>query len=339
MMDHLKLLGTTAVMSLLIWVTADSLVSETLTLNVAVQLEPTDPSGSMLVELPDAERVVEIQVAGPRRTIDSLVTEGPLAARLAVPDLPTGSAELPLDEETLQEALSAEYPNFRKLRVVAVTPRALAITVDHLIGVEFAITTRRLTLAYEVEPQLRRTTAIVRMRESRYQQRQTAGLPNEIDIAAELERLLRDRPAGQPVRLDVSLDVEPFGPNATLAPEAVRVTATLASQRVSEVIPTVPILLAVSFSNLDKPYRAVTLDGSTLVTRPIRVTGSPEAVARLRRGETRAYGIIQLKQADFDDPDRPKLAVPEILLPAGVQLAEEPAQVDFRLVPPPATDP
>ena len=95
-----------------------------------------------------------------------------------------------------------------------------------------------------------------------------------------------------------------------------------------------PILLAVSFANLEKPYRPVTRDGAPLEleARTITVTGPSEEVAKLVRGDTRAYGIIRLKEVDLEELGVVKLTTPEYHLPPGVELAEPPQPVEFKLI-------
>ena len=329
-MEQVKLIATTVVLAVLIWVTADSLVSETVKVGVTFDLQPADATPKMLVEAGPEGRSAEIQIVGPRRVVDSL--DPPLRVRFLVPDLPTGSRVLPLQLDLLQQRLTDQYAEFRKLRVVAVTPDRLPIKVDHLIERKFDVILRPLTLAYEVEPQVSHNSVTVRMRESAAQALDDTGQPVELNIAGEFEHLVEQQPAGQSVTITVRLDTRLFGIGAELIPPTIDVTATLKTQRRTATVPTVPILLAVSFANLERPFRAVTPDGGTLVTRSIRVTGLAEAVARLLRGETRAYGIIQLKEADLEASGTPRLSTPEFHLPPGVELAEDPAPVEFRLI-------
>jgi hypothetical protein len=107
---------------------------------------------------------------------------------------------------------------------------------------------------------------------------------------------------------------------------------------VTQQVPTVPVLVAMSFANLSKSVQAVARDGTplTLVTQTVTVTGAPDAVARLARGETRAYGIIQLKEEDLETLGTVKLVTPEYHLPRGVELAATPSPIELKLVAPAA---
>jgi hypothetical protein len=64
----------------------------------------------------------------------------------------------------------------------------------------------------------------------------------------------------------------------------------------------------------------------------IAVGGAPEDVSRLSRGETRAYGVIQIKEDDLAELGVLKLATPEYHLPKGVELAEPPPPIEFQLI-------
>jgi len=79
----------------------------------------------------------------------------------------------------------------------------------------------------------------------------------------------------------------------------------------------------------------VARDGSplSLVTQTVTVSGATEDVQRLVRGETRAYGVIQLKEDDLQQMGVLKVATPEYHLPKGVELAEEPSPIEFQLIP------
>jgi hypothetical protein len=106
------------------------------------------------------------------------------------------------------------------------------------------------------------------------------------------------------------------------------------ADRTTEEIPTVPIKLVVTFANLAKPYRAVARDGTTLtlVTQTVKVAGPTEDVSRLLRGETRAYGFIQLKEADLEVLGVFKAWTPAFHLPPNIELAEPPEPIEFKLI-------
>lgn len=332
-MDQLRLLGITAVLTLLIWASADSLVTETASVGILLKVIPAITGSNMVIRAdPNGERF-DVQVSGPRRTVQAVQVRGPYRLRLPLEDRPTGEATISLDRYTLKRELTEQWADFRNLTVVSVAPDTLSVVIDRVVTKDIEVAAKRLTLAYDVEPQLRRTTASVEIRES-FLQTLPAGQPLQIDIGPDIERLLKDQPVGKSVTVRVSLDNRRFGPDAEVKPNSIEVTATVRAQRSTEQIPTVPVLVAISFANLEKRVRAVTREGSplTLVTQTISVTGPTDEVMRLVRGETRAYGVIQLKEDDLQQMGVLKLAVPEYHLPKGLDLTADPPSIEFQLI-------
>lgn len=339
-MEQVKLLSMTAVLTVLIWVSADSLVNETVSVSFLLKPVPTSGASGMLIESSRPGQVYEVQISGPRRIVEDVQARtAPLRARFRVTDRPTGPAEISLDRATLKREMAEQWKEFHKLTVVSVEPQTLPVMVDHWIAKEVDVVLKTLTLAYDVKPQLSRSTTTVRMRESRLQD-WPAGQPLQINVAENVERLLKETPLGERVTIHVTLDSRHFGPDAELSPGTVDVVATVKAQQATERVATVPILLAVSFANLEKAYRPVARDGSplSLVTQTIVVTGPPEEVTKLLRGDTRAYGMIQLKEDDLARLDTLKLMTPEYHLPPGIRLAEDPPPIEFRLAKVSVTD-
>lgn len=333
-MEQVRLLSTTAIVTVLIWASADSLVNEAVSINVTFELVPAAGAGNMLLTQTAPQEAFDLQISGPRRVVEAIQEQAPLQVRLRVPHhATTGQNRIKLDRTWLKQELSEQFNEFRKLTIVSVQPDTLPVFVDHWITKEVDLLVGRLAMAYDVEPQLQRTTTIVRIRQSRFDEL-PAGQPLQIDISTDVERILREQPAGKSVTVPVTIDSSVFGPDAELNPGAVQVTATTKAQRRTARIPTVPILVAVSFANLEKPYAAVSRDGEplTLVTRAITVTGPTEEVDRLERGLTRAYGTIHLKQADLEQLNDLKLVIPEYHLPPGIELVDKPEPIELRLI-------
>ena len=332
MMEQVKLLSMTAVLASLIWAAADSLVNETVTARVSFDVQP-QASREMLIEIdPEAQsRWYEVQISGPRKTIESI--EEPLKVRLLIPDRPTGPASIPLDRETIKRAIVEERGEFRKLTIISVQPSTLPVNVDHMVTQKLAVILPRLTLAYDEEPQPRQMFVTVEMRETWYQGLSPTG-QSQIDIAAKVEKALREMAPGKRHDFPVLLDAASYGPGAKLTPDTIHVTAKIKADRTTEEIPTVPIKLVVSFANIAKPYHAVARDGTTLTleTQTIKVTGPTEDVSRLLRGETRAYGLIQLKEADLEVLGVFKAWTPDFHLPPNIELAELPRPIEFKLI-------
>lgn len=338
-MEQFKLLSMTAGLTVLVWASADRLVNEAVSVGVMFEVVPAGGAPGLIVESDTPSAEYELQISGPRKIVEEVQSQAPLLVRLPILDRPTGPATIRIDRHRLKSEMADQWKQFRKLTIVSLQPDTLAVTVDHWIERDVDIVLTRRTLAYESEPQFQPTSVTVRMRESAIRQ-----LPDrdrlQLGVASDLERLLKERPAGQSVTVPLTLDPRRFGPGASLTPNLISVTATLKAERATAEIPTVPILFAVSSANLEKTMRPVNRDGVplTVVTRTIKATGPTDAVNRLVRGTDRAYGIIQLKQDDLEDAGVWKVFAPEYHLPPGIKLAEEPDPVEFKLINAIATD-
>jgi len=333
-MNQLRLCAMSTVLTLLIWASADSLVTETASVGIQLKASPAIAGSNMVIRTDPNEDRFDVSVSGPRRTVQAVQVRGPYRVRLAIEDRPTGEARIPLDRHTLKRELTEQWSDFGNLMIVSVNPDVLPVVVDHVVTMEVEVAAKRLALGYDAEPQLQRSTATVEIRESVLQEL-AADQPLLIDIGPDIERLLKEQPVGKSVTIRVPLDGRRFGADAEIKPSAVDVTATVRAQRRTEQIPTVPVLVAMSFANLEKRVRAVARDGSplSLVTQTISVTGPTDMVMRLARGEDRVYGVIQLKEDDLRQLGALKLAVPEYNLPKGLELAEEPLPIEFQLIP------
>ncbi|MCO6435911.1 MAG: hypothetical protein J5J06_02360 [Phycisphaerae bacterium] len=343
-MEQVKLLSMTAVLTLLIWATADSLVNDTRNLRVRVEPYPRgNPDLVMEIPPPAEQAYVEMEIAGPRKVVEDLASRETLKLRVPVVDRPVGAGELTLDnKELLRREIQTQWREDPRLNVGAITPASVPLTVDRWVRQPFELTLGRLRLNYDQPPQLNRSNVEVRLRESALNRIvQEAGRP-AIDLSDEIERQLKksDVVVGKRIEFPVPIDASRFGPGATVEPPVLEGTAIVADQRVVKEIPTVPIKLVVSFAGLKRPLQPVGRDGApiNLVAQTIRVSGPPEDVLKLERGETKAFGLIQLKEAELEKPGDFRAWTPEFILPANLTLADPPVPVEFRLaeVPPDA---
>jgi len=334
-MEQVKLLSITALLSVVIWLGADSLVNETVTVELALTLRPDSAKSTMLVEPVGGRAIVELNVYGPRRIVEDLRQGGRVEAALRVSERPTGIATINLSPEALSRELSGQIREFSKLSIVSVRPQTLKVRVDHLVEREADVVLSNLTLPYETEPQVTPPTVVAHMRESRLLEWQATGRPIEIDLSSEVDRQFQERERGESHEVSIKLDPREYGPNATFEPESVQVTAVVQARRDMREIPTVPIMVAVSFDKLGRAFRAVATDGTPLelVTRTIVVEGPTDVIARLVRGETRAFGVIRLREEDLDDPDSVKVIKPEVFLPPGISQVGSVEPVELKLVP------
>lgn len=334
MMEQFKLLSTSAILAVLIWWGADSLVNESAT--VRVYFEPIAPAASpdMRVAVEGTSPAFRLEVSGRRRALEELRSRGQLKLRITVPEQPTGPAVVALERNAVRQALADQSAELRKIAVVSVQPEALSVRVDHLTTREIPLVAKKFSLTFDSEPQWSRSKVSVRLRESQLQVL-SPEFTSQYDLATDIDRAMKDQPVGKPVTVTVAVDARRFGPDAEVSPSAVDVTATIQSQRVTAQISTVPVLLAVSASNLPLSVQPADRDGQplALLTQTITVAGQRDDIQKLQRGETRAFGFIQLKQEDFDSLNLLKLATPEYRLPKGVELAQDAQPLEFKLIP------
>ncbi len=319
----------TVVLTLLIWAAADSLVNETVSVPVRFRPLPSGGRSDIIVSPTSAAGVFQLQVSGPRKSVARIQEQPALEIRLAIPELPTGTSSIPL-KETLRE----QWRDYPKVFVVSVQPPQLSVMVDRMITREMPLTAERLTLPYDDRPRVQPPAVQARVRESLFHQNFPPGQLPPLDISAEAERLLKEQSVGQSVTVRVPLDARALGPDASLSPNFVEVRATVTATRTTAEIATVPILVAVSPGNLGKQLQVLSRDGSELVTQTIKVTGPTEEVNRLSRGETRAYGVIQLKDEHLAELDVFKPFTPEFQLPPALELAVKPKPIELKLVDP-----
>jgi len=334
-MEQVKLLSMTAVLSLLTWIVADNMVNETTIVRATFELLPRANSDVLIDVAPEAaSQLYTIKLQGPRQFIDVVQKRERTRARLRIGDRAVGPTAITLDNESVKRALTETWSEFDQLTVLAVEPNTIPVDIDRLVSKEFTLTTRRLTLPYASEPQLKRSSINVQIRQSRYDSILKAGQALQMDISADLERQLRSSPPGQSVTIMLSLDPRQFGPDAAFSPDSIEVTATVLAQRTTALIPTVPVKPVVSFTNLDKSLMAQSRDGTllTVETVSISVTGPTEEVAKLQRGDTRAYGLIQIKESDLQELNVLKAWPTDFVLPPQIELAETPAPIEFKLI-------
>ncbi len=324
----------TVLLTVLIWAGADRLVNESATVELTAVPVPHESEAGLVVKAETGKDRFALTVSGPRRTVEAVQARSPLQARIVVPAGLTGTAKAPLDKPTLQLQLSERYAEFSRLYVLDVVPDSLPVQIDRFVERAVQVAARPVELSYETEPQVQKVPVRVRLRESALA---TLADPSnlQLDVSHDVERLLKEKSFGRPTTVSVPLDARPFGPDAQIQPSALDVTAVVHAVRNVEQIPTVPILVAMSFGNLERTAHAATRDGKPLglLTQTIRVTGPPDALTKLVRGETRAFGIVQLREDDFQQLGVLKLVTPEFHLPVQIELASDPEPIEFQLLP------
>ena len=331
MIEQIKLPALTTVLTLLIWVTANSLVIESASLSVAFEVLPDAGSPDMLVSIdataisyPPAGTYV-VEFTGPRKELEQL-KEDLLKIALRIPDRPTGAVDAPI-----RPLLHEQWDRFPTVSIVSVRPATLPLLVDHLVEIAVPVEPRALRLSYDVAPRLhpKQVHATLRERDLRDLEELEVRIRHELDV----EPHLRDKPEGRSVTIDISLGSTLLGKSVTFSPSTVQVTATTKGRMKTAKIGPVPIRADVSFELFGRPYRPVGPDGTILLTQSITVIGPVEDVERLERNETGARGLIRIREADFDRPDTIRSVRPDFYLPPRIELAEPAEAIEYKLIP------
>ena len=132
-MDRFRLLGMTAVLTLLIWASADSLVRDTASLAISLKAAPAAAGSNMVIHTdPNGERF-DVQVSGPRRSVQAVQARGTYHVRLPIEDRPTGEATISLDRHIIKNKLAEQWADFANLTVVSVNPEVASVAIDHVV--------------------------------------------------------------------------------------------------------------------------------------------------------------------------------------------------------------
>lgn len=330
-MEQVKLLSMTAALTVLIWATADSLVNESTTIRVSIQVSPSPANPGMLAELPEGDVVtLLLEVAGERKLIARVQADPQPTIQLQIPYLSNGPHTL-----SAQEYIEDQWRAYPNLAILSVKPAHFDIVVDHMVTEDVPVRIRRPSLTYDAPPQLEQSWVRVTLRQSILDQAKLDGRPLQFEV--DPEPALMNRPAGESVRVAVALVPDPavfrrqFGRDALVNPKEVFVRATIAASRATVVIPSCPVVISVAVANFGKAFHAEDDNGRIpLLTRAITVSGPVDVVERLARG-TPPRGEVFLTDEDLRTWESARTLVPEFRLPASVELIEvEP--VRFRLV-------
>lgn len=317
MIRHIKLLSTTLVLTLLIWVTADELQIVQSVLTLDVRFEPRNAGSSMQI-IPIKSSLVKIQVSGTRRAVARAQARDPLPVTIQLAERPSAS-RVQIDQ--LTELLREQPGPLRELTIKSVQTPTLEVRIDRMIEVDVAVTAKRSSqISYETGPVLSPDRVRVRMWET------TLGdmghtLPN---IEINVDEYLRDQPRDQPFSVSVPVPLRMFGADASCEPSAVRATGKLAPASVEQrLLNTVAIRACVSFENLSRGIEVEIEGGGQIATLALKVEGSREAL----EAASSVYGVINLREDDLRSLGQTIEKTPDFILPPGVRIVGQPPKV------------
>lgn len=328
-MEHVKLLSMTALLTVLIWIVADSLINEPAVLEPDIVLTPAQGVPNLLVErVEDVD--YRVHVVGPRRELDRIEAARPLNIQLEVAEQEDGVVSL-----DLKDLISQQWGDYPRVAVVSVDPPTIRAKIDHWSTVTVPVVPRRFTLDYESPPQIEPSQVTLRMPGSLL--RELRAKNPELQLDVDVEQFLRDHGTGEPIDINIPLDGSAFGAGVTVTPARVRVTATIRLQRVTRQV-LVPLRFVISPGVLGRPEVLVHPNGepiTLLPPHPFTVNGPPEVIRRIESGDIKLEGLIRLKAAHLEEPGVVRVFTPELFIPPGqapgIELAETPGTVEFRV--------
>ena len=333
-MEQFRLLSGTAVLTVLIWVSADQLLTETEELDITIALR-TEPNSDLVLRFVEGSPSrFRITASGRQGDINNLRDQGRL--ELTIADAVLLTSDLGLQDLSLQERFRERGLVFAGCAVLRVQPAVAKVYVDRRISVEVPVVARFGNLGYAVEPRVDPDTVRVTIMQTIYDRVRSAN-PR---IALDVETYLVDQPEDEPVRISgiplqavVESDVGTF-PAEGVSPDTVSLRATLRRRWKTGTIQAVPIKLlgsgrvlnrfVIEFKNPNPPD-----------TMSLKVVGPAGEVDKLVSGELKVFATISITGSAARSAGKYQFYEPQFDLPPSVRLAEDQItpKFDIRLVP------
>ncbi|MCC6661170.1 MAG: hypothetical protein IT437_09820 [Phycisphaerales bacterium] len=303
MWRQIQTYAVVTVVTLLIWMLAESEGVRTATLRLTVDLSP-EPGSRVLEVLPRQVfgNAVTVTMSGPVAKIDSLTRELRETLHLAA-GIPNDAGEHTVD---MRAALMA-YPTIRDsgVTITDADPPTVMVYVDHLVAKEARVVVKVPEGSLAAPPTPAQATVTLKV-PSRLQTR----LPSPLEVTAPISQAVLDAlPDGKFVSVpDVTL-VAPEGlrglPGSdfvTIEPPTISVGLTPASSEVNQTLPTVPVQLLIPPVELDKWI--ITLDPSDLSIQDVSVTGPADLVRQVVDKTLRVVAVVQPTFGELENAAR-----------------------------------
>lgn len=334
MIQQFKLLSTTAVLTLLIWVGADQLLTVSDTVEVNLEFRPQSEDSAMrITPLKPAPARVKVVLSGSQRIMTSVIDQVPLRVTLHLPEQPPRAA-VKLDQ--LLTLLRQEQAAFGNLYVESVEPSVVEVQIDSRITRPVRLVPRvPLRREYEGEPVLAPKSISAEVSELWLRSRPEPDAPLILQI--DFERELGDRAAGEDFDFPVAIPIADLGPGVVADRTTVRVQGRLrqAAQQV-RTLSIVPIRACLSFEDLNRPFRVRLADEFALPTQSIRVRGSEADLDSLQKqiegGNPVIYGVVRIRP-DMLMADQELSILPDFFLPPGIILDSRPEPLRLKVLP------
>ena len=108
-MEHVKLISMTAVLTVLIWAAADSLVNESVSVPITLKTVSGGGNADVLVSPAADSESFELQVTGPRKAIARIQELAHITIRLTIPELPTGVRRVDVPPEEVEKPFVSDF--------------------------------------------------------------------------------------------------------------------------------------------------------------------------------------------------------------------------------------
>ncbi len=324
-MEQIKLISVTAVLTVLIWATANQLVSETAEIDVTIHPEPAEGSGMIVATEPPGLERFRLTVTGPKRVVEQVRDEArsDLLGVLRIPVAARPNGQHTVD---VRDALLDYRDQLRGLRIDRVSPAQVTIVIDHLQTVTMPVVLDGGSLLeFVVPPTADPPEVQVTIPESALARLSSQRVP--LNVA----ELLANADPGEPQEHSgVRLPLKLAGAEVQIEPPVVTVRATVRQKSKTGTIPSVPINVQVSIGTFNR-IRIATRDDRDLVTRSIEVRGPPKVVDDLVAGRIPVTGRIKVTGDLVGEPGEYVELEPVFDLPPGVTLARPVPPVEVRL--------
>ena len=330
-MQQTRLLMTTALLTLFVWVSADQLLQETAEFSIGIQVRGEPQSNMVVTPAEGALDSYKVTVSGRQASITALRQGGIAPVVITIADSAIQGRDLGQVILSLRDELRANASLLVGCTIQSVQPPTMPVIIDRRIDVKVPVRVRPGSLDYAVEPQVDPEMVQATILQSTYEHIREAN-PR---ITLDAESYLRNQPEGQAVKLQVPLppsiasDLESFTP-FRVSPETVTLRATLRRRLTRGTLKAVPIKFLLS-PNIHRRYDIRYREENPPETLSIDVVGPPQIVDKLVSGERKTFAVIALKSPDPIADAPYEFFTPEFQLPPSVDLAEDQTVPTFEI--------
>lgn len=322
-MQQIRLLSSTAILSIMIWLVADYSLTETATIRVRIHPQAADESAMRVALAEDEPSVVEVKIAGKRTQVEELRSRAPLGIPLSISTRAAKTYRIRLDEEFRKAAI------LREVDVQQVMPETIDVEVDRDTTVTMPISVKTTGgLVYEIEPEAEPTEVAVTISE-----RALSQIPkDDRKVIIEPDNYLTGAAHGV-----LGTEVVPLTPvvasiSVLLNPDFVKLRFKIKDLAEEAVISAVPIKIEAS-PDIFNGYKIEFKDAGPVLTQPLTIKGPPDMIERVRRGELRIFGVVSLTAANKAAVGSLQYLTPEFKLPKGLVRVGDVESLEFKLVP------